>query len=45
MKKILVVDDEQALCEILQYNLEAAGYEVQTGRLGRRGHDTHNDGF
>lgn len=30
MKKILVVDDEQALCEILQYNLEAAGYEVLT---------------
>ena len=30
MKKILVVDDEQALCEILQFNLESAGYEVQT---------------
>lgn len=30
MKNILVVDDEQALCEILQFNLEAAGYEVQT---------------
>ena len=30
MKKILVVDDEQALCEILQFNLEAAGYEVLT---------------
>ena len=27
-KKILVVDDEQDLCEILQYNLENEGYEV-----------------
>lgn len=26
--KILVVDDEQDLCEILQYNLETEGYEV-----------------
>ncbi len=26
--KILVVDDEQDLCEILQYNLENEGYEV-----------------
>lgn len=28
--KILVVDDEQDICEILQYNLEAEGYEVTT---------------
>lgn len=30
MKKqqILVVDDERDLCEILQFNLSAAGYEV-----------------
>lgn len=28
--KILVVDDEQDLCEILQYNLETEGYEVET---------------
>lgn len=26
--KVLVVDDEESLCEILQYNLEAEGYEV-----------------
>ncbi len=26
--KILVVDDEQDICEILQYNLEIEGYEV-----------------
>jgi two-component system phosphate regulon response regulator PhoB len=27
-KKILVVDDEETLCEILQYNLENEGYNV-----------------
>lgn len=26
--KILVIDDEEALCEILKYNLEKEGYEV-----------------
>lgn len=28
--KILVVDDEVDLCEILQFNLQAEGYEVET---------------
>ncbi len=28
--KILVVDDEQDICEILQYNLETEGFEVMT---------------
>ena len=28
--RILVVDDEQDLCEIFQYNLETEGYEVHT---------------
>ena len=28
--KILVVDDELDICEILQYNLETEGYEVVT---------------
>ncbi|MBQ6210721.1 MAG: response regulator transcription factor [Prevotella sp.] len=27
-KRILIVDDEQDLCEILQFNLNAAGYEA-----------------
>lgn len=29
-KKILVVDDEEPLCEILQFNLGAEGYDVDT---------------
>lgn len=28
--RILVVDDEDSLCEILQFNLEVEGYEVDT---------------
>ncbi|MDE5628577.1 MAG: response regulator transcription factor [Muribaculaceae bacterium] len=28
--KILVIDDEEALCEILKFNLEKEGYEVET---------------
>ena len=28
-KKILVVDDEQDLCDILLYNLRAAGYQAE----------------
>ena len=34
--KILVVDDELDICEILQYNLETEGYEVAAvNHLGR----------
>ncbi|MBO5024510.1 MAG: response regulator transcription factor [Bacteroidaceae bacterium] len=29
-KRILVVDDEETLCEALQFNLEAEGYKVDT---------------
>ena len=29
-KRILIVDDEPDLCDILRFNLEAAGYEVAT---------------
>ena len=29
-QRILVVDDEQDLCEILKFNLETEGYEVDT---------------
>ena len=33
-KRILVVDDEQDLCEILLYNLKAAGYEAEAAYSG-----------
>lgn len=29
-KRILVVDDEEDLCEILKFNLETEGYVVDT---------------
>ena len=32
-KKILVVDDEETLCEILQYNLENEGYDVDIAHI------------
>ena len=30
MKRILVVDDEQTLCDALSFNLEVEGYAVDT---------------
>jgi len=33
-QRILVVDDEHDLCKILQFNLTAAGYEVDTATSG-----------
>ena len=32
--RILVVDDEQDLCEILKFNLETEGYQVETANSG-----------
>ena len=37
MSKILIVDDEQDLCEILQFNLESEGYEVDTANSAEEG--------
>ncbi|NOU07213.1 MAG: phosphate regulon transcriptional regulator PhoB [Hyphomicrobiaceae bacterium] len=34
MTSILIVEDEASLAELLQYNLEAAGYAVQTAATG-----------
>ena len=34
LTRILVVDDEEDLCEILKFNLEAEGYEVDTANSG-----------
>lgn len=36
-KKVLVVDDEQSIVTLLQYNLEQAGYEVITALDGAEG--------
>jgi two-component system alkaline phosphatase synthesis response regulator PhoP len=36
-KKILLVDDEQDILEILSYNLEKEGYKVFTANNGNEG--------
>lgn len=36
-KKILLIDDEQDILEILSYNLEKEGYEVHTATNGKEG--------
>ena len=36
-KKILVIDDEKDLVDLVQYQLEAKGYEVQTANNGLEG--------
>ena len=36
-KKILIIDDEQDILEILSYNLEKEGYEVFTATNGNEG--------
>ena len=38
-KRILVVDDEQDLCEILLYNLRAAGFEAEAAYSGETAMD------
>jgi two-component system, OmpR family, alkaline phosphatase synthesis response regulator PhoP len=38
-KKVLVVDDEQSILTLLQYNLEQAGYKVMTAMDGETGRD------
>jgi len=39
MAKILVIDDETQLVEMVQMRLEAAGYEVVTASDGQEGLD------
>ena len=34
-KRILIVDDEEDLCEILQFNLESEGYLTEIAYFGR----------
>lgn len=48
MNRILVVDDEQDICEILQFNLETEGYEVVTANSAEEAleiiHSPENEG-
>lgn len=37
MTKIVVIDDEQDIVDVLTYNLESAGYEVSSANDGRSG--------
>jgi len=39
MHKVLVVDDEESILELLKYNLEKSGYEVKTALDGARAVD------
>lgn len=43
--KILVVDDEESLCEILQFNLEVEGYEVDTANSGEQALAMHPERY
>ncbi len=36
-QKVLIVEDDQALAEVLEYNLNQAGYHVQVAKDGRQG--------
>jgi len=42
--KILVIDDEEAVCEILKFNLEKEGYEVDTAYSAEEALDMDNLG-
>ncbi len=37
MSRILIIDDEQDILDILEYNLVKEGFEVQTSLNGTRG--------
>lgn len=39
MKKVLIVDDEESILTLLAFNLEKAGYEVQTAMDGLIGYE------
>lgn len=43
--KILVVDDEESLCEILQFNLEVEGYEVDTANSAEQALALHPERY
>ena len=41
--RILIVDDEPDILEILQYNLKSEGYQVKTAKNGRQAINLAND--
>ncbi len=43
MQRILVVEDEQSLLEMIAFNLELEGYEVRTVANGRKAQELAND--
>ena len=43
--KILVVDDEESLCEILQFNLEVEGYEVDVAYCAEQALGMHPERY
>ena len=43
--KILIVDDEESLCEILQFNLEVEGYEVDVAYSAEQALDMHPERY
>ena len=43
-KKLLVVDDEQSISTLLQYNLQQAGFTVETAEDGEEGYNKALEG-
>ena len=43
MKKILVIDDEENIRELIKFNLETAGYKVELAANGQQGLDKLNN--
>ena len=39
MKKILIVDDEESILTLLEYNIEQAGYQVETSMNGEEAYE------
>ncbi len=44
-ERILVVDDEESLCEILQFNLEVEGYEVEVAYSAEQALTMHPESY
>lgn len=44
-ERILIVDDEETLCEALRFNLDAAGYETAVAHSAEEALATDLSGF